>query len=59
MTLLMRDQENIEKGIEQEKIDTVHRMLKIEGINLEVIAQSTGLTIDEVAMIKDGRKLVY
>jgi len=42
MTLLMRDQKNIEKGIKQEKIGTVHRMLEIEGI-----------TIDEVAMIKE------
>lgn len=46
------------QGIEQEKIDTVHRMLRIDGINLEVIAQSTGLTIDEATMIKDGKKLI-
>lgn len=54
MTLLMRDQENIEKGIEQEKIATVRRMIEMGIFDLETIAQATGLTVNEITTIKNN-----
>lgn len=53
MTLYMRDLENIEQGIEQEKIETIRRMLKMGISDLEMMAQVAGLSVDEVAAIKD------
>ena len=53
MTLYMRDVENIEQGIEQEKIETIRRMLKMGISDLGMMAQATGLSVDEVVTIKD------
>lgn len=53
MTLYMRDLENIEQGIEQEKTETIRRMLKMGISDLEMMAQAAGLSVDEVVTIKD------
>lgn len=43
------------QGIEQEKADTIHRMLGMGISDLEVIAQATGISIEEVTAIKNAR----
>lgn len=43
------------QGIEQEKADTIHRMLGMGISDLEVIAQATGISVEEVAAIKNAR----
>ena len=57
MTLYMRDLENIEQGIEQgigqEKIETIRRMLKMGISDLDMMAQATDLSVDEVTAIRD------
>lgn len=45
--------EGLSQGMEQEKVDTVRRMLGMGMFDLDVIAQVAGLSIDEVAEIKD------
>ena len=46
--------QGLSQGIEQEKLDTVRRMLEIDVFDLDMIAQATGLTLEEVAQIKDN-----
>ena len=45
--------EGIEQGIEQGKVETVHRMLKMGISDFEMIALSAGLSVDEVTAIRD------
>ncbi len=53
MTLLMRDRENVEKGIEQGKIQVVLTMLQ-EGFSKEVISKATGFSNVEIDMIQNN-----
>ena len=41
------------EGIEQGKVETVHRMLKMGISDFEMIALSAGLSVDEVTAIRD------
>lgn len=58
MTLYMRDQENIEKGIEQGKIESAIRMLEDGDLSLEKIALYSGLTYEQVLELEKGLKSV-
>ncbi|MDD3796600.1 MAG: Rpn family recombination-promoting nuclease/putative transposase [Lachnospiraceae bacterium] len=58
MTLLMRDQENIEKGIEQgreqEKTEMIKKLLKKGVLSETEIAEIAGITLDKVKEIKNN-----
>ena len=58
MTLYMRDQENIEKGIEQGKIESAIRMLEDGDLSLEKIALYSGLTYEQVLELEKGLQSV-
>lgn len=49
-----KQEEAKQEGMEQEKIETVRRMLKMGIANLEMIAQAAGLSADEVTAIRSG-----
>ena len=51
MTLLMRDQENIEKGRKEEKKQIAEKMLE-EKIDVGTIVKVTGLTKKELKQIE-------
>ena len=60
MTLLMRDQEKfeqgLERGLEQEKAETIIRMYE-NGFTVEQIALCTNKGVDEVKVILEREKL--
>lgn len=56
MTLLMRDRENVEKGIEQGKMQVVLTMLQ-EGFDKEVISKATGFSVAEIDEIQNNGSL--
>lgn len=48
--------EGMEMGLEQEKIQTVLRMLHAGKLSIEEIALYSGLTIEKVSELKDSLK---
>ena len=56
MTLMMRDKENIQKGIKEgielEKRTTVIKMLK-KGFDMELISELSGLSYEEIEKLRE------
>lgn len=56
MTLLMRDQENIEKGREEGREETTIRIAKnmlLSGLSVDMIAKTTGLLVEQIETLKN------
>ena len=56
MTLLMRDKENIEKGITEERVRMVKSLLQMGTIPEKSIAVAAKMSLEELQQIKKSLK---
>ena len=51
MTLLERDREKLEEGIQKAKLEDAENLLKL-GVSEDIIIKATGLSIEQIDEIK-------